>query len=520
MVQVRPQSLEPALRRLARFALSALMGVALGVTGCGPAAAPRTVVMALDGVPLTLDPHLHNDAVTWSVLASFYEGLVRFTDDMRIEPALASRWQRSDPATWRFTLREGARFSGGAPVRAADVVASFRRARDNPGSRLRHHLLGITRMLAEDDRTVVVETDGPQPTLLNRLAFLMVLPEAMASSTELTSIDGSGAYRLESFDPQRSLVAVAWPGAAEQAAVRRVRMLFSWDLDELVRDFLAGEIDVLRQLPESRLPDLRTRPRLRAELQPRLQVQMLAICPQAAPAEAARALGDSRVRLALLLAMDRGRYAREVFRGNAVAASQYVQPVVFGYDPALQPREFDPERARSLLAAAGYPGGFTVALGYTSGQRELVTPMIADLQRVGVRVQGREMSWVELLQRARSHQSELTVFGWACSTGDASDFLNACVHTPVQERGLGVENYSGYSDATTDALIDAAEREMSSGQRLRLLQAAQSRLASELPILPITVRFGRLGVSDRVEVPPRHDQWLLPRTFLWTEGQP
>jgi hypothetical protein len=70
----------------------------------------------MDGAPLTVDPHFHNDAITWSVLASFYEGLVRFSDDMRLEPALASSWEHPTATTWRFTLREGARFADGSPA--------------------------------------------------------------------------------------------------------------------------------------------------------------------------------------------------------------------------------------------------------------------------------------------------------------------------------------------------------------------------------------------------------------------
>jgi len=473
-------------------------------------------VIAVDGVPLTVDPHLHNDALTWSVLASFYEGLVGFDADMRLVPALASRWEQPGPRLWRFALRSGATFSDGSPVRSADVVASFERARANPGSRVRHHLLGIVGVRADGDGAVLVETDGPQPTLLNRLAFLMIVPAAAGAETEMREPVGSGPYSVESHVPGRSLTARAAPGPRAPPEVRRVRWVFSWDREELLRRFFAGEVDVLRQFPEHELAELRAHPGLRAELQPRLQVQLLAVCPEAASGETARALADERVRLALLLATDRARYAREVFRGNAVVASQYVQPVVFGYDPAAQPQPHDPRRARALLAAAGFPDGFATALEFTSAQRELVAPIAADLRRVGVRVEEREMAWAELLQRARTRKAELAMFGWACSTGDASDFLNACAHSRVPDHGLGVENYTGYADAATDALIDAAEGEMDPERRLRLLQAAQARLLADLAILPLTVRFGHVGVSARVTLRVRHDQWLLPAAFRWT----
>lgn len=494
--------------------------LALAASGCRPAQPPRTLLVGLNRAPLTLDPHYHNDAVTWSFLANFYDGLVRFSADMRLEPALALRWEQVEPSMWRFTLRPDARFSSGERVRPEDVAASILRGRDDPRSNVRHHLAGITRVTAEGAGTVVVETAAPSPTLLNRLAFLMVMPARAAAGGELTTIDGTGPYRVVSGEPGKSVDAESWPSWHGLPPVERARFEFFDDERQLMSAFLDGKVDVARQLPEDQLGELRGRPGLGAELQPRLQVQMLAVCPQAAKGDTARALADPRVRRAMLLALDRSRYVREVYRGNGVVASQYVQPVVVGYDPAVTPLPYDPEQARDLLRQAGFPSGFGATLVCTSGQRlpDQVGPIVEDLRRVGIVTRVDEVPWTELLQRAREHRSELTVFGWGCSTGDASDFLNAFGHSPAPDRGLGTENYSGYSDAETDALIVAADREMDAARRLSLLQAAQRRLLDALPMLPVNVRFGHVGVSVRVDVATRHDQWLLVEAFRWKDA--
>ncbi len=478
------------------------------------------LTVGLNRDPLTFDPHYHNDAVTWSFLANFYDGLVRFSADMRLEPALAARWEHPAPSLWRFTLRPDARFSNGLPVRAADVVASVLRGRDDPRSNIRHHLVGITRVSAEGDTSVVIETAAPSPTLLNRLAFLMVIPEGAAGREELKGIVGSGPYRVVASDPGRSVDAESWTSWHGSPPVERVKFTFFADEKQLFDAFMDGNVDVARLLPEDQLVELRARPGLSAEAQPRLQVQMLAVCPQAATGDTARALADARVRRALLLALERSRYVRELFRDNGVVASQYVQPVVVGYDPGVAPLPYDQAAARRLLREAGFAGGFAVTLVCTAGQRapDQVGPIVEDLRRIGVIARIEEVSWTELLQRAREHRSELTVFGWACSTGDASDFLDAFGHTPAPDRGLGTENYSGYSDPATDALIVASEREMDPARRLGLLQAAQRRLLDALPILPLTVRFGHVGVSARVDVVTRHDQWLLVETFRWKDA--
>jgi len=499
--------------------VGAVVCLALALGGCRPAPPPRSLNVGLNREPLTLDPHYHNDSVTWSFLGNFYDGLVRFSADMQLEPALAVRWEHAKPALWRFTLRPEARFSSGERVRPADVVASIKRGRDDPHSNIRHHLAGIVKVTTAGDDTVVVETEAPSPTLVNRLAFLMVIPERVAREGELKTVVGTGPYRIVASNPGRSVDAEAWPSWHGTPPVERVHFVFFADEQKLMDGFLGGKVDVARQLSEDQLGELRVRPGLGAELQPRLQVQMLAICPQAAKGETARALADPRVRRAMLLALDRGRYVRGVYRGNGVVASQYVQPVVVGYDPSLAPLPYDPELARTLLRDAGFSRGFGVTLVCTSGQRvpDQVGPIIEDLGRIGISVRADEVSWTELLQKAREHRSELTVFGWACSTGDASDFLNAFGHTPASARGLGTENYSGYSDAATDALIVGADREMDPARRLELLQEAQRRLLAALPILPLTVRFGHVGVSSRVDVATRYDQWLLVETFRWKD---
>ena len=109
----------------------------------------------------------------------------------------------------------------------------------------------------------------------------------------------------------------------------------------------------------------------------------------------------------------------------------------------------------------------------------------------------------------------MLTYGQACTTGDASEFLDSSVHTRDAEQGLGIENYSGTSDPETDALLEAADREFDPGRRLVLLQQAQRRVLDALPILPLTVRSEFVGVSARVDVPVRYDGWLWVAGFRW-----
>ena len=505
------------MRRQARgwMFLPLALGLALSahLVACRGGAERRPLVVGIDQRPLTLDPH--NDAVTWALLCNFYEGLVTFSGDMKIEPSLAESWDTVDPAHWRFHLRPDVRFHRGGLLRAADVVASFERARDDRRSAISHYLLGISRMTAPDDRTVVVETDGPRPTLLNRLVYLPVVSARDAKLAEITEPNGTGPYRVVRHDDPDWLLARAWPGWRGLPDVREVKFVFNVDNQKLFQSLLAGEIDVMRELPEDQLGELRTVSKVRAEPQPRLTVQMLAISVPEGDTMAARALSDVRVRRAILLGCNRERLVGEIFRGVAEVASQYVHPAVFGYDPAVRVAPYDPEEARALLAQAGFPNGIDVTLEHTLMQAFLIPAIVADLGKVGIRVTAHEFQWDQLMARMREGTNEIAPFSWSCSTGDAGDFLTSCVHSPSPSLGLGRFNYARFCDAQVDSLIEAAERELDTGKRLSLLQAAQRRTLRMLPYIPFYERSLFLGASDRVDIVGRHDQWLWIAAYHW-----
>ena len=491
------------------------VALSLSLASCHRGVDQRLLVVGFDGHPLALDPHHKNEAVTWSVLSNFYDGLVRFSPDLQLEPALAESWEQPDATHWRFHLRKNVRFQHGEPFRAADVVASFERARNDPQSGIRHYMLGVTRMTAVDDLTLVVATDGPRPTLLNRLVFLLVVSANDAKLRVITEPNGTGPYRVVRHDGPDSLLLEGWSGWRGMPPIRHVKLVFSEDDEDLFKRFLHGEIDVLRHISQDRLGDLKDSTHVRAEPQPLLYIQMLAVSTAGGETEGVRALSDVRVRRAILLGCDRQAWVDTVFRGEAIVASQYVHPVVFGYDTTITPQPYDPQKARELLAQAGYAAGLDLPIDCAPPQQVLVSPLAAELARIGIRLTPHLFDWDQLITRMRDGKSVLGMFAWACSTGDASDFLTACVHSPSETTGLGHDNYAHFRDAKVDTLIEGAERELDGGQRLRLLQETQRRTLQELPYLPLTARWAFLGASDRVDVVTRHDQWLWIAAYRW-----
>ncbi len=502
-------------RRWVGAVLAALAVGLLAGAGCRARTSRPPLEICLDRLPATLDPHHHNEVVAWSLLCNFYDALVRFSPEMRIEPALAESWTVLDGNHVRFTLRRGVRFSNGEAFTSADVVASVRRALHDPQSKIRHHLVGVRGAIADGDLGVVIETAWPSPTLLNRLAFLFIVPHTQAAAPEIAQPIGTGPYRLVTRRADGAVVAEAWPSWRGLADVRGAVFSFVEDEDRRSAGFLAGGVDVSYRLVDDVVNEIDRHPGLRIKQQPSLMVQILVIAPGATAGEAGEALADPRVRRAMLMAIDRGALVNQVYRGNGAVASQYVQPVVFGYDPGLSQVPYDLAHARRLMAEAGFPDGFTVELAHGSVSPAYVGALAADLGRLGIKVTARQFSLAELLRRARANELPLLTIGRSCTTGDASEFLDSTVHTRDAARGLGLENYSGFSSRETDAALEAATVEMNPARRLELLQRAQRQVLAELPILPLTIRTEFLGLSERIDIPIRFDGWMWAAGFRW-----
>jgi peptide/nickel transport system substrate-binding protein len=129
----------------------------------------------------SLDPYSFCDTFTLSVLNHVYEGLVRYTGDLKIEPALAESWETISPTVWRFKLRKGVTFHNGAAFTADDVVASLTRV-THESSPLKGNLPAYKSSKKVDDSTVDIEVNGPYPLLLNDLTNIFIFNKQLTCS--------------------------------------------------------------------------------------------------------------------------------------------------------------------------------------------------------------------------------------------------------------------------------------------------------------------------------------------------
>ncbi|MBI3932271.1 MAG: hypothetical protein HY317_02550 [Acidobacteria bacterium] len=470
----------------------------LALAACDPAGPPAPIRIAVHNDPISLDPHLQNDVLTYGVLANVFEALTVFDSELRAGPSLASGWENPDERTWRFHLRPGARFHDGRPLEAADVVSSLERARHHPKTSVAGFLVEIEKVTAMGSAGVEIRTRRAFPILLNKLAFVFVVPRDAPG--EITTPVGSGAYRFSAYERGRVL---RLDPAATDAGLLPLELVPVRDPRERTRRLLAGEVDVVQDLDPA---DARG---LEAGGDYRVVARTSSIIEYLGLRVGDPRFADPRVRRAIHLALDRRRLVEATQGGYGQPAGQMVGPGIFGYDPGLLPPERDLEAARRLLAEAGQGRGFAVTLEYRDGRRgDEIARQLRDLRLV---VDLRSAPWPDLYPRLRAGAIDFYYGGVATPSADASDIFDSFVHTQDEGRGYGQTNFIGYSNAALDEIVEQSGVTLDLVERRGLLQEGMRVLMDDLYLIPLLVPHDVYGIRRGVEWQPRLDRMLLGR---------
>ena len=499
--------------------------------------------------PSTLDAHKCQEVACGNVLRDLYEGLVTEDAYGRLVPGMAARWSVSpDGRTWTFVLRDGLRWSNGAPLDAPQIVASFRRAfapaTAAPFGELFDALRGAKAVQAgdappsslgveaPDARTVVFHLDrsAPLPALLTLpIAYPVYLPAVQrlgAQHTRPGALVTNGAYRLASWMPQANLVVERNRHFHDAAGVTidRVRFHVTEDAAAELQRFAAGDLHITEVVPPQPLDALRRRFGARLHIAPYLGAFWLGINTTVAPLRdgdcvrvdatqpaGARALAPLRdgcldrghaLRRALSLAVDRDLLVRHVTGFGERPAYGVVPPGIEGYAPAsttwstwTQARR--EAAARRLYRAAGFdarrPLEIEIRYNTSTPHRRLALAVAAMWRQVlGARVRLRNEEW-KVFVGNRKQRVITQVFrgGWIADVPDARNFLAAF-------GGTGALNWTGYDDAGVRQRLDRADAARSAAARNAWLHAAETRLLQADAVIPLYFYTSKHLVDSRV----------------------
>lgn len=473
-----------------------------------PAPSPERIRLVFAVAPETLDPQRHQEDVTRSVLANFYEGLVDFDGELSVYPRLAVAWSNPDERRWRFRLRRGVTFHDGTPFGPEDVVRTFVRARTAVGSRSDADVRAVVLARAVDGETVELVTDRPRPLLLVKLAQTAILPRSVGDA-EIVHPVGTGPYR---FEPSRR--------RGDRTVVRGTRWERYWGPQPHFKGFTAesvpDEAGLARAAREgaavvSPLPPDAFRQGLgptapfRSVRNPTLTVSFLVCRLRPLPDGRPSPFHDVRVRRALDLALDRERLVEAGLQGEGRPVWQLAVRGVHGFAEDLPPRAADPAAARHLLAEAGFPSGLASSLTVSGRGAQVGEEIARQLLAAGFRLTVEPVGWPEILHRMVDGRAPLALASWTHGTGDASGLFEPLLHGPGGPEGFGAENTTGYADQEVDAAIEQAAREMDPTVRAGLLSRVMRKALADLPLVPLYGIDWTYGIRRDLAFKPRLD---------------
>lgn len=493
----------------------------------------RDLIVALRAEPTALDPQYHSLTPNTQLSETLFDPLVRTDNKAQPVAALAESW-KVDGDEWIFNLRKDVKFTDGTPFTAEDVVFTYDRVHKVPNSPSSYalYLSTINQVEAIDDHTLRITTKGPSPVLLANLSMVPIMSHKAAAgdapegktTTQLNSGDGligTGPYKFASWKRGAEIVLERnddyWGKKPEWEKVIYRPITNS---AARVAALLAGDVDLIEDPSTDDLERLKKDENFYVQETPSLRVIYVALNQgQDVPAgmsgtDGKNPLTDKRVREALSLAIDRQAIVDRIMGGAAQAAGNLLAFPGFGASEKLsEAPKADVEKAKKLLAEAGYPDGFTLSLGspagrYTNDQR-IAQTVAAMWARIGVKTNVETSAPAVFFKQRDQYAFSSYLAGWAVSSGEMINPLKALVMSKDKEQGYGTTNWSHYANTKLDGLVLEASKTLDDEARAKLLYEAGELLIDDYGILPLQFELSVWAMKNDIRYDGRSDQFTL-----------
>jgi peptide/nickel transport system substrate-binding protein len=506
--------------------IAALMAGALVMAGCGgssskPAASKDSkIVIAQSSDPLFLDPHGNDEGPTNSVNSNIYDALVFRKGDLSVEPGLAESWEQKDPTTWVFHLRKNVKFHNGDPLTADDVVFSFNHVASHKV--VANWVAFVDSITKIDDNTVELKTKAPYAPLLKDIARIMIIDKKYVEKVGDDEFNlkpiGTGPYKVTEWVKEDHINMVAnedyWKGKPE---IKNV--VFRPISNEATRTaaLLSGEVQLITDVPVRDTDQIKKNNKLEYKGISGLRLIYLTVDVTRDVTPAAEGgtnpFKNPKVKEAVQMAIDKEAIVKNVMNGHAFATDQGNPPQVAGYLEGVKTPSYDPDKAKQLLAEAGFPNGFTFTLDAPNNRYandfKVAEAVASQLAKVGITAKLNLMPKSIFFNYIRpGDKTTMCLCGWSSPEGDSGSWYTTMFYTRDTKPGHGGSNRGHYDNPEFDHYIDLADSTANMDERTKYLQECTKIVASDMPCIPLYFQEDAYGYSKNIDFTPRLDEWV------------
>jgi peptide/nickel transport system substrate-binding protein len=524
------------------FALLVLAALAVGLPGGAPpeaAAAGKDFVIGYLGDATSLNPVVATDGQSYIAEWPIYDSLVELDDKLGVKPLLAESWEVSrDGLTYTFKLKKGVKWHDGKAFTARDVAFTFYSVLDpkvtTPHRGYFDALVGFPELtnkenpkkpeeLAQkpievlDDHTVRFRLRYPYGAFLAVLVNPRagIVPEHILKGQDLNTAEfnrkpiGTGPFKFVEWKRGERIVLEANPDYhGGRPALDRLIYRVIPDNVVLLQELRAGGVDFIERPPLTEVGKLKQTAGLKVLTADNTSYTYLGFRQDLAPFD------DIRVRRALYHAIDVPAIVREVLQGYGAIANGQFPPGSWAYDPSVKPYAYDPNRAKALLAEAGWkpgPDGILVKDGKRlafSLRHDQADQTVKDttiiiqefLKKVGVEATVEPLDWPTFVKKLFASEFEGIVVGWT-NFHDPDPFAWSIWHSSQWK----ARNFAHYKSPRADAALEAARQARDQGERKKHYAEFSKILMEDAPYVflyfPQQVYVTRQSYDGFVPIP-------------------
>ncbi|TSI10857.1 ABC transporter substrate-binding protein [Lysinibacillus sp. BW-2-10] len=481
-------------------------------------AVPQVLVFGRGGDSVSLDPAIVTDGESFKVTENIFETLLNFGEqDTTINPGLAKAWEVSeDGLTYTFHLQEGVKFHDGTDFNAEAVVKNVDRWK--AGTEEQFYYFNsmfkaegqdiIKTVTAVDEKTVVFELTRPQAPFLKNIAmspFGIASPTAFEAAGDKFGDNpvGTGPFVFVEWKRNDSITVKKNENYWQAGLPKLETIIFRAIPDNSTRlnALMTGEIDLAEGINPSDATSIEGNAELQLIERPSMNVGYLGLTSTRKPFD------NKLVRQAVNYAIDKQAIVDAFFEGRAEVAVNPMPPSISGYNDEIAGYEYNPEKAKELLAEAGYDGAeielwaMPVPRPYMPDGQKVAEAIQKNLADVGIPSKIVTFEWATYLEKAKNGEADAFLLGWTGDNGDADNFI----YTLLDKDNIGSNNYSYYSSDAAHELLIAAQSEVDEEKRNQLYKDAQVIIHEDAPWVPlahsIPLLAAKKGVTDYLPHP-------------------
>ena len=468
----------------------------------GESAEEKTLIFGRGGDSVSLDPIAVTDGESYKVTKNIFDTLVNFGEqDTEIHPGLASEWTAAeDGLTYNFTLEEGVKFHDDTDFNAEAVVANFERWADGDADQFPYYgsMFGgfgdeeghvIESVTAVGDYEVEFKLKRPQAPFLKNIAmssFGIASPTALEEKGDKFGDEpvGTGPFKFVEWKRNDSITIEKFEDYYIEDEPKLDQVVFRSIPDNSARlnALLSGEIDLADGITPSDGATVEGDENLQLFERPSMNVGYLGLTTTREPFD------DPKVRQAMNHAIDKQAIVDAFFEGRGEVAKNPMPPVISGYNDDIEDYDYNPEKAKELLAEAGLPDGFEMELyampvprPYMPDGQKVAEAIQKNLADIGVTAEIVSYEWATYLEKAANGEADAFLLGWTGDNGDADNFL----YVLLDQDNIGSNNYTYYENQELHDILIEAQTEVDEDVRNELYGTAQEIIHEDAPWVPL-----------------------------------